>query len=61
MDSGAFSAPEPGAGLLVTPLQKASSGISDAVSGYFQRYVRADELAAENGALQSEVNNCANS
>ncbi|MBE6907562.1 rod shape-determining protein MreC [Marasmitruncus massiliensis] len=45
-----------GTGLLVTPLQKASSSISDAVSGYFQRYVRADELAAENAALQSEVN-----
>lgn len=44
------------AGFVVTPLQQASSSISDAVSGYFQRYVRADELAAENAALQDEVN-----
>lgn len=43
-------------GFVVTPLQQASSSISDAVSGYFQRYVRADELAAENDALQQEVN-----
>ncbi|MEM1485071.1 rod shape-determining protein MreC [Oscillospiraceae bacterium PP1C4] len=43
-------------GVIVTPLQKASSSISYAVSGYFQRYRRADEIALENEALHTEVN-----
>ena len=43
-------------GVVVTPLQRASASISDAVTGYFRRYVRADEVAAENEALRAEVN-----
>lgn len=43
-------------GAIVTPLQKVSSGISEAVSGYFERYTRADEISAENDALHQEIN-----
>ena len=43
-------------GVVVTPLQRASSSISNAVTGYFQRYVRADEIAEENERLRAENN-----
>ena len=44
------------AGLIVTPLQRVAAEISSTASGYFQRYVRADEIAAENEQLRAEVN-----
>ena len=51
--TGGFSpAISQAAGVVVTPLQKLSSSISGAVSGYFRRYVRADEIAAENEELR---------
>ncbi|MFR9190472.1 MAG: rod shape-determining protein MreC [Anaerotruncus massiliensis (ex Togo et al. 2019)] len=54
--TGGFSpAISQAAGVVVTPLQKLSSSISGAVSGYFRRYVRADEIAAENEALRAEI------
>ena len=40
----------------VAPFQKLSSTISDGVSGFFRRYARADEVAQENEALRSEIN-----
>lgn len=43
-------------GIWVTPLQKASSSISNTVSGYFQRYTRADEIARENEELREQIN-----
>ena len=44
------------AGAVVAPFQKLSSTISDGVSGFFRRYARADEVAQENEALRSEIN-----
>ena len=44
------------AGAIVAPFQKLSSTISDGVSGLFQRYARADEVAQENEALRDEIN-----
>lgn len=44
------------AGAVVVPFQKLSSTISDGVSGFFRRYARADEVAQENEALRSEIN-----
>ncbi len=44
------------AGAIVAPFQKLSSTISDSVSGLFQRYARADEVAQENEALRDEIN-----
>ena len=44
------------AGAVVAPFQKLSSIISDGVSGFFRRYARADEVAQENEALRSEIN-----
>lgn len=44
------------AGVIVTPVQKFSSSISNAVSGYFERFTSADELAAENESLHAENN-----
>ena len=44
------------AGAVVAPCQKLSSTISDGVSGFFRRYARADEVAQENEALRSEIN-----
>ena len=44
------------AGAVVAPFQKLSSTISDGVSGFFRRCARADEVAQENEALRSEIN-----
>ena len=44
------------AGAVVAPFQKLSSTISDGVSGFFRRNARADEVAQENEALRSEIN-----
>ena len=44
------------AGAVVAPFLKLSSPISDGVSGFFRRYARADEVAQENEALRSEIN-----
>ena len=44
------------AGAVVVPFQKLSATISDGVSGFFRRYARADEVAQENEALRSEIN-----
>lgn len=44
------------AGLIVTPIQQVASEISGTVRGYFERYVRADEISAENERLRAEVN-----
>ena len=44
------------AGAVVAPFQELSSTISDGVSGFFRRYARADEVAQENEALRSEIN-----
>ena len=44
------------AGAVVAPFQKLSSTISDGGSGFFRRYARADEVAQENEALRSEIN-----
>lgn len=43
-------------GFIVTPIQQVSSQISGTVSGYFQRYARADEISDENERLRAEVN-----
>lgn len=43
-------------GMIVTPLQKGASAISATVSGYFQRYVQADEISAENETLRQQIN-----
>ena len=53
---GLSPAIEQGAGAVVAPFQKLSSTISDGVSGFFRRYARADEVAQENEALRSEIN-----
>lgn len=47
---------EQAVGMVVAPFQKASSSIANFVTGYFQRYVRADEVAAENEELREQLN-----
>lgn len=42
-------------GYIVTPIQSASSAVTDAVSGFFGNILRADELAKENEQLREEI------
>ena len=47
---------EQGVGIIAVPFQKSAAAISGFVTRYFQRYVRADEIAEENESLRSQVN-----
>lgn len=47
---------EQAVGMVAVPFQKSASAITDFVSGYVQRYVRADEVAVENEELRAQVN-----
>ncbi len=42
-------------GAIVTPLQKLSSSISYTVTGYFERFFHADDIAKENEQLQEQI------
>lgn len=53
---GVSPALEQAVGIVAVPFQKSASAIAGFVSGYVQRYVRADEVAAENEELRAEVN-----
>lgn len=47
---------EQAVGMAAVPFQKSAAAIAGFVSSYFQRYVRADEIAAENEALHEQLN-----
>lgn len=52
---GAASPISQALGIVTLPLQKLSSSISGAASGFFERYLRADQLYLENQELQEEI------
>lgn len=43
-------------GMVVAPFQKGAATVTNFFTGYFQRYVRADEISDENERLREELN-----